>query len=122
MLNQSQRLRARIGEAEYVVAEPQDFQTALSIYTLHRIARDLLNSAIRFRKDFRHQEFFDSALGPINSFDWNAKTSPLSALGGMKGVSKAYDLVSEVIGQKKYVASLEKPLRAFSAKPNTKNA
>jgi DNA-binding transcriptional regulator YhcF (GntR family) len=31
LLNQSERLRARIGEAEYVVAEPQDFQTALQI-------------------------------------------------------------------------------------------
>jgi len=95
--------------------------TALSIYTLHRIARDLLHLAIKSGKDFRQRNYFDSALDPIKSFDLKARTSPLSALGGMKGVSKAYDLVSEVVGQEKYLPSLEKQLGAFSAKPDAKN-
>jgi DGQHR domain-containing protein len=76
--------------------------TALSIYTLHRIARDLLHLAFRKGVDFKQKEFFVVELNPIKSFDWKAKTSPFSALGGMKGVSKAYDLLSEVIGQEKY--------------------
>jgi DGQHR domain-containing protein len=87
--------------------------TALSIYTLHRIARDLLHSAFRKGMDPRQPEFFNSTLNPIKSFDWRAKTSPLSALGGMKGVSKAYDLLSEVIGQEKWSSVQEvqeKPL------------
>ena len=90
--------------------------SALGIYAVHRIARDLLHSAIKEGKDFRQIEFIKEKLSPIKSFDWKAKTSPLSALGGMKGVGKAYDLLSEVLGQEKYPSIAEKPLRTYSEK------
>jgi hypothetical protein len=32
----------------------------------------------------------------------------------MKGVSKAYDLLSEVMGQEKYPSNPEKPLETYS--------
>jgi hypothetical protein len=39
--------------------------------------------------------FYRQMLTPLRSFDWKASSSPLSALGGMKGVSKAYELLSQ---------------------------
>jgi DGQHR domain-containing protein len=77
--------------------------SALGIYTVHRIARDLFHSAIKEGVDFKQPEFIREKLSPIKSFDWKAKTSPLSAMGGMKGVGKAYDLLSEIIGQEKII-------------------
>ena len=88
--------------------------TALGIYTVHRLARDVLNSAIKEGIDFRQSGFFKEKLNLIKAFNWTAKNSPLSALGGMKGVSKAYDLLSEVVGQEKYPFSSEKPLGTYS--------
>jgi len=88
--------------------------TALGIYTVHRLARDVLHSAIKEGINFRQSGFFKEKLNPIRSFDWTAKNSPLSALGGMKGVSKAYDLLSEVMGQEKYPSRPEKPLETYS--------
>ena len=75
--------------------------TALGIFTVHRLARDLLHSAIKEGIDFRRAELLKEKLSPIKSFDWNAKTSPLSALGGMKGVSKAYELIEAYFDQGK---------------------
>jgi hypothetical protein len=40
-------------------------------------------------------------------------SSPLSALGGMKGVSRAYDLLSSVIGQEKY-SDIDKKLDSIT--------
>jgi hypothetical protein len=88
--------------------------SALGIYVAHRIARDFLHSAIREGVSYKQKEFFKSKLNPIKSFDWKASTSPLAALGGMKGVSKAYDLLSEIIGQEKYPAGPKETLVAYS--------
>jgi len=90
--------------------------TALGIYTVHRLARDMLHSAIKEGIDFRQSGFLKEKLNLIKSFNWTAKNSPLSALGGMKGVSKAYDLLSEVVGQEKYPTSSEKLLGTYSDK------
>ena len=90
--------------------------SALGIYVIHRIARDFLHSAIKDGIDYKQKEYFKKKLDPIKSFDWRAKTSPLAALGGMKGVSKAYDLLSEVIGQEKYSTTSEKPLGVYLEK------
>jgi DGQHR domain-containing protein len=88
--------------------------TALGIYVAHRLARDLLHAAIEERFDFRQPELLKEKLAPVKAFDWKAKTSPLSALGGMKGVGRAYDLLSEVVGQEKYSPNAEKPLGTYS--------
>ena len=88
--------------------------TALAIYTLHRIAGDLLHSAIKKGIEFKQPDFFTKTLAPIKSFDWNVETSPLSALGGMKGVGRAYDLLSEVIGQEKDAKNAEQSLRRYT--------
>ena len=92
--------------------------TALGIYTVHRLARDLLHAAIKERRDFKQSEFLKEKLSPVKSFDWKTKTSPLSALGGMKGVGRAYDLLSDVVGQEKYSLTAEKPLGLTQMKVN----
>lgn len=85
--------------------------TSLAVYTMHRIARDLLHSAMRKGISLNQPEFFKQSLNPLESFDWKANSSPLSALGGMKGVSKAYELLSEKVKQEKY--SVEKSLGTY---------
>jgi len=48
--------------------------SALGIYTIHKIARDLLHSAIKEGSDYTQKKFFEKKLQPIRKFDWNAKT------------------------------------------------
>jgi DGQHR domain-containing protein len=90
--------------------------TSLGIHSVHRIARDILHSAIQEAIDFRREELLKEKLMPIKSFDWNAATSRLSALGGMKGVSKAYELLSAVLGQENGVPIAEQSLGNYIAK------
>lgn len=75
--------------------------TALGIYALHRLARDVLHLAIKKGIDFKRTEFLKEKLEPIRAFEWEAKTSPLSALGGMKGVSRAYELLFTALSLEK---------------------
>lgn len=88
--------------------------SALGVYAVHRIARDLLHVATKEKVDYRDKVFFIERMSALNKFDWNAKTSPLAALGGMKGVTKAYDLISKVIGNGELLASSERPLQKFA--------
>ena len=76
--------------------------TSLGVFTLHRIARDLLHGVI-VNKNVNQVDFFKQSLSPLKSFDWKANSSPLSALGGMKGVSKAHELLSEIIQPQQYL-------------------
>ena len=92
------------------VAEKTLFFTSLSIHTLHKIARDLLQDQIKKGTQLDDSKLFTTSLSSLRSFDWKAKSSSLSALGGMKGVSKAYDVLSEIIGQAKYSSSQEKKI------------
>jgi len=84
--------------------------TALGIHSVHRLAKDVLHSALREGFDFRRAEILKEKLDSIRFFDWKAETSPLSALGGMKGVSKAYDILSEALGIEKYSPVAEQSL------------
>ncbi len=77
------------------------FFTSLSIHTLHRISRDILHMKLKNGIELDLQESLVATLSPLKLFDWKANSSPLSALGGMKGVSKAYEVLSEIIGQEK---------------------
>jgi hypothetical protein len=88
--------------------------TALGVYALHRIARDLLHLATKNSSSFNQLEAIKKILEPLQSFDWKANSSPLSALGGMKGVSKAYELLSETIGQERLAPILDDGLKKYS--------
>jgi hypothetical protein len=66
---------------------------ALGVYSIHWLARDIFQLTVKQGFDFKQVEVLKEKLTPIKSFDWGVKTSPLSALGGMKGASKAHDLL-----------------------------
>jgi len=70
---------------------------ALGVYSLHWLAKDVLQTCLRQGLDFRNVAILKPMLTPIKGFDWNTKTSPLSALGGMKGASRAHDLLLEAL-------------------------
>jgi len=71
--------------------------TALGVYAINRLAKDILDSFIKGGLDFRRAEILKKELEPLKSFEWEAKDSKLSALGGMKGVGRAYSLLSEIV-------------------------
>lgn len=85
--------------------------TAIGIYSVNRLAKDILHSAIKEGIDFRQDKLLKEKLGPLKSFDWEAK---LSALGGMKGVSRAYELLSMVLTPCKDSDKAEQPLRKYT--------
>jgi DGQHR domain-containing protein len=84
---------------------------ALGVYCIHWLARDLFKSCIKQRLDFKKMEVLKKMLIPIKSFDWGVKTSPLSALGGMKGASKAHDLLLSALHYDKNIESQKQALR-----------
>lgn len=68
---------------------------SLGVHSIHWLARDIFQLTVKQDLDFRQAELLKNMLTPIRSFDWSVKTSPLSALGGMKGVSKAHEMLVE---------------------------
>jgi DGQHR domain-containing protein len=74
---------------------------ALGVYSIHWLARDIFQLTIKQGLDFKQPGILTEKLAPIKSFDWSVKTSPLSALGGMKGANKAHDLLLATIDQEK---------------------
>jgi len=72
---------------------------ALGVYSLHWLARDVFQTCIKQGCDFGKSETLKPILGPLRSFDWHVKTSPLSGLGGMNGASKAHDLLLRTLDQ-----------------------
>lgn len=81
-------------EREYMLLK------ALGVYSLHRLAEDIFKMCLEQALDFREPEVLKSILKPLKSFDWNTKTSSLSALGGMKGASRAHEILLETFNQK----------------------
>jgi DGQHR domain-containing protein len=92
------------GRKENHTSEKYLLLTSLYVFTLNRIARDLLHSLIQQkRQDIYKTDCYAEILAPLKKFSWKASTdSRLAGLGGMKGVSIAYDLLSEEIRQEKY--------------------
>jgi DGQHR domain-containing protein len=97
------RFSANIGkkpEGEKVKKDEKRYLllTALGVYAINRLAKDVLNAFIKDGLDFRRAELLKKKLKPLESFEWETKNPNLSALGGMKGVSRAYSLLSEIVG------------------------
>lgn len=76
---------------------------ALGIYSLNWLAKDVLHICIKQNYDLGDSETLKKLLRPLKSFDWNTQTSPLSSLGGMKGVDKAHDILLATIDYKSLV-------------------
>jgi DGQHR domain-containing protein len=88
---------------------------ALGVYSLQRLARDILRICLEQTLDFRRKEILKDLLMPLKSFDWSTKTSSLSALGGMKGASKAHDLLLASINNDKESVFEKQTLRDYIA-------
>jgi len=101
-------------EREYMLLK------ALGIYSLHWLAKDVFQVCLKQALDFREKEILKSILMPLKSFDWNTKTSSLSALGGMKGASRAHEILLETFNQKTAPIQGKQTLQGYliDEKPN----
>ncbi|MBT0159054.1 DGQHR domain-containing protein [Candidatus Bathyarchaeota archaeon A05DMB-2] len=99
-------------EREYMILK------ALGVYSLHWFAKDIFQLCLKQGLDFRREEILTDMLLPLRSFDWNSKTSPLSALGGMKGASKAHDLLLDTFDQKILLKNDRQTLKDYVQKEN----
>lgn len=73
---------------------------ALGVTSLNWLARDIFQICHKDAYDFKQTSDLKLLLTPVKSLDWSTKTSPLSGLGGMKGASRAHDMLVEAIFQK----------------------
>jgi DGQHR domain-containing protein len=99
-------------EREYMLLK------ALGVYSLHWLARDIFQECLRQNCDYGKLENLKPKLMGLSSFDWHIRTSPLSALGGMKGASKAHDLLLAVLNQEKAEASDTQSLQNYLRQSN----
>ena len=86
---------------------------ALGVYSIHWLARDMFQSCIKQGLDFKKIEVLKKMLTPIKYFDWGVKTSPLAALGGMKGATKAHDLLLDTLDQETKIMDNRKTLQNY---------
>jgi len=73
---------------------------ALGLYSLNWLAKDVFNIYLERGYDFGDIETLKKLLKSLKSFDWSTQTSPLSSLGGMKGVDKAHDMLLGIFNKK----------------------
>ncbi|MHC3129887.1 MAG: DGQHR domain-containing protein [Candidatus Bathyarchaeota archaeon] len=73
---------------------------ALGLHCIHLIAYDILKKCIDESLDCFEEAVLSKMLEPLKSFDWTTQTSPLSSLGGMKGVKEAYRILTEALNSK----------------------
>jgi len=66
---------------------------AIGVYSLNWLAHDVFRKCIRDDLDCNDEVTLEKLLEPLRLFDWGTQTSPLSTLGGMKGVREAYRLL-----------------------------
>jgi len=70
---------------------------ALGLHSLNWLANDLWKGCIEWDSLDDYEDVLTKILDPLKMFDWTTKTSPLSALGGMKGVSEAHRQLLEAL-------------------------
>ena len=66
---------------------------AIGLYCLNWLAHDIFKACVESGKDFGDKNTLRKFVEPLRSFDWRTQTSPLSTLGGMKGVREAHTLL-----------------------------
>jgi len=70
---------------------------ALGLYSLHWLAYDILMKCMESGLDYDDEATLEKMLSLLKLFDWTTKASPLSLLGGMKGVKEAHRLLLEAL-------------------------
>jgi len=86
---------------------------ALGVYSLNWIGKDLFRICLKRDGDFTDEATLKALLNPLKSFDWNVQTSPLSSFGGVKGASRAHDLLLEIINHKTKIRDEAQTLRGY---------
>jgi len=66
---------------------------AIGVYSLNWLAHDVFRNCVTDGLDYGDVATLEKLLEPLKLFDWRTQTSPLSKLGGMKGVREAYTLL-----------------------------
>jgi DGQHR domain-containing protein len=64
---------------------------AIGIYSLNQLAYDIYKILASNNYRLDDQEILKKIVSPMATFDWSTDKSPLSALGGLKGVRQGYE-------------------------------
>ena len=86
---------------------------ALGVYSLNWVGKDLFHMCLKRDRDFTDKALLKTLLSPLNSFDWNVQTSPLSSFGGVKGASRAHDLLLKIINQQVKISDQAQTLQSY---------
>jgi len=70
---------------------------ALGLHSLHWVAHDIVKKCKENGLHYDDEATLEKMLSPLKLFDWTTQTSPLSKLGGMKGVSEAHRILLEAL-------------------------
>jgi len=70
---------------------------ALGLYSLNWVAHDIMKKCMQSGLNYGEETTMEKMLSPLKLFDWTTQTSPLSKLGGMKGVNEAHRILSETL-------------------------
>lgn len=70
---------------------------ALGVYSLNWLALSILEKCAEQKLDYCDETILNKILNPLRLFDWKVQTSPLSTLGGMKGVQEAHRILRECV-------------------------
>lgn len=70
---------------------------ALGVYSLNWLALSILEKCVEQNLDYGDETVLMKMLTPLRSFDWKVQTSPLSTLGGMKGVQEAHRILRKCV-------------------------
>jgi len=70
---------------------------AIGVYCLNWLASDIFTICYRNGYSLDDEKILEDLLKPLRLIDWKNQTSPLSALGGMKGARKGYDILRKTL-------------------------
>ncbi len=79
----------------------------VSIYALNYLAKDVFSWCIHEELNPLDPVSVKKFLNPLKSFDWNKQSSPLTFLGGGKGVRKAHEVLLKVLSENGLVYAME---------------
>ncbi len=86
---------------------------ALGVYSLNWIGKDLFQICLKRGWDFADKAILKKMLNPLESFDWNTQTSPLSSFGGVKGARRAHELLLDIIDQQTKISDKAQTLQGY---------
>jgi DGQHR domain-containing protein len=86
---------------------------ALGVYSLNWTGKDLFHICLKRGWDFTDEAILKKWLSPLESFDWNIQTSPLSSFGGVKGARRAHDLLLRIIDQQTKISDKSQTLQGY---------